>query len=45
MISAEETDNAAAAAPSLPPGEYVRIKVVDTEWPWDPVSVSPSSMT
>jgi signal transduction histidine kinase len=29
MISAEETDNAAAADPALLPGDYVRIKVVD----------------
>jgi signal transduction histidine kinase len=30
MISAEETDHAQAADPSLLPGDYVRIKVVDT---------------
>jgi signal transduction histidine kinase len=30
MISAQETDNAEAADPSLLPGDYVRIEVVDT---------------
>ena len=30
LISAEETDNAEAADPALLPGDYVRIKVVDT---------------
>ena len=30
MISAEETERAGAADSSLPPGDYVRIKIVDT---------------
>jgi len=39
--SAEETGCAGAADSSLPPGDYVRIKIVDTAWAMDEANAEP----